>query len=129
MSKASWEFLLMVFYPYTVIKTSFLFLCIFPDSQSFTSKPNSPEYQLKGQSASLTWNFNSNGKTVSHIMWFYNNVWVANILNHQEPADQPLFSIHSIRYQGMQHLEYQMFRERTMVILIVKWFSLLVFLL
>ena len=67
----------MVFYPYTVIKTSFLFLCIFPDSQSFTSKPNSPEYQLKGQSASLTWNFNSNGKTVSHIMWFYNNVWVA----------------------------------------------------
>ena len=128
MSKASWEFLLMVFYPYTVIKTSFLFL-LFPDSQSFTSKPNSPEYQLKGQSASLTWKFNRNGKTVSHIMWFYNNVWVANILNHQEPADQPLFSIHSIRNQGMQHLEYQMFRQRTMVILIVKWFSLLVFLL
>ena len=68
---------MIVFSPYTIIKTSFLFLCIFPDSQSFTSKPNSPEYQLKGQSASLTWNFNSNGKTVSQILWFYNNVWVA----------------------------------------------------
>ena len=77
MNKASWKFLLIVFYPYTVIKTSFLFLCIFPDSQSFTSKPNSPEYQLKGQSASLTWNFNSNGKTVSQILWFHNNTWVA----------------------------------------------------
>ena len=77
LNKASWKFLLMVFYPYTVIKTSFLFLCIFPDSQSFTSKPNSPEYQLKGQSASLTWNFNSNGKTVSQILWFHNNTWVA----------------------------------------------------
>ena len=77
LNKASWKFLLIVFYPYTVIKTSFLFLCIFPDSQSFTSKPNSPEYQLKGQSASLTWNFNSNGKTVSQILWFHNNIWVA----------------------------------------------------
>ena len=77
LNKASWKFLLIVFYPYTVIKTSFLFLCIFPDSQSFTSKPNSPEYQLKGQSASLTWNFNSNGKTVSQILWFHNNNWVA----------------------------------------------------
>ena len=77
LNKASWKFLLIVFYPYTVIKTSFLFLCIFPDSQSFTSKPNSPEYQLKGQSASLTWNFNSNGKTVSQILWFHNNTWVA----------------------------------------------------
>ena len=67
----------MVFYPYTVIETFFLFLCTFPDSQSFTSKPNSPEYQLKGQSASLTWNFNSNGKTVSQILWFHNNTWVA----------------------------------------------------
>ncbi|XP_066025226.1 hemicentin-2-like isoform X2 [Pocillopora verrucosa] len=47
------------------------------DSQSFTSKPNSPEYQLKGQSASLTWNFNSNGKTVSQILWFHNDTWVA----------------------------------------------------
>ena len=78
LSKASWEFLLIVFYPYTVIKTSFFFLCIFPDSQSFTSKPNSPEYQLKGQSASLTWNFNRNGKTVSQVMWLHNNVWVAS---------------------------------------------------
>ena len=77
LNKASWKFLLIVFYPYTVIKTSFLFLCIFSDSQSFTSKPNSPEYQLKGQSASLTWNFNSNGKTVSQILWFHNNTWVA----------------------------------------------------
>ena len=77
LNKASWKFLLIVFYPYTVIKTSFLFLCLFPDSQSFTSKPNSPEYQLKGQSASLTWNFNSNGKTVSQILWFHNNNWVA----------------------------------------------------
>ena len=67
----------MVFYLYTVIKTSFLFLCLFPDSQSFTSKPTSPEYQLKGQSVSLTWNFNSNGRTVFQIMWFHNNVWVA----------------------------------------------------
>ena len=67
----------MVFYLYTVIKTSFLFLCLFPDSQSFTSKPTSPKYQLKGQSASLTWNFNSNGKTVRQILWFHNNVWVA----------------------------------------------------
>ena len=78
LSKASGEFLLIVFYPYTVIKTSFFFLCIFPDSQSFTSKPNSPEYQLKGQSASLTWNFNRNGKTVSQVMWLHNNVWVAS---------------------------------------------------
>ena len=78
LSKASWEFLFIVFYPYTVIKTSFFFLCIFPDSQSFTSKPNSPEYQLKGQSASLTWNFNRNGKTVSQVMWLHNNVWVAS---------------------------------------------------
>ena len=77
LNKASWKFLLIVFYPYTVIKTSFLFLCIFPDSQSFTSKPNSPEYQLKGQSASLTWNFNRNGKTVSQVLWFHNNNWVA----------------------------------------------------
>ena len=77
LNKASWEFLLIVFYPYNVIKTSFFFLCIFTDSQSFTSKPNSPEYQLKGQSASLTWNFNSNGKTVRQILWFHNNVWVA----------------------------------------------------
>ena len=77
LNKASWKFLLIVFYPYTVIKTSFLFLCTFPDSQSFTSKPNSPEYQLKGQSASLTWNFNSNGKTVSQILWFHNDTWVA----------------------------------------------------
>ena len=77
LNKASWKFLLIVFYPYTVIKTSFLFLCIFPDSQSFTSKPNSPEYQLKGQSASLAWNFNSNGKTASQILWFHNNAWVA----------------------------------------------------
>ena len=77
MNKASWKFFLIVFYPYTVIKTSFLFLCIFPDSQSFTSKPNSPEYQLKGQSASLAWNFNSNGKTASQILWFHNNAWVA----------------------------------------------------
>ena len=77
LNKASWKFLLIVFYPYTVIKTSFLFLCIFPDSQSFTNKPNSPVYQLKGQPASLTWNFNSNGKTASQILWFHNNNWVA----------------------------------------------------
>ena len=32
---------------------------------------------MKGQSASLTWNFNSNGKTVSQILWFHNNTWVA----------------------------------------------------
>ena len=68
---------MIVFYPFTVIKTSFFFLCIFPDSQSFTSKPNSPEYQLKGQPASLTWNFNRNGKTVSQVLWFHNNNWVA----------------------------------------------------
>ena len=83
----------MVFYPYTVIKTSFLFLCIFPDSQSFTSKPNSPEYQLKGQSASLTWNFNRNGKTVSQIIWLHNNVFVASKLSSGQ------VSVISSRYQ------------------------------
>ena len=93
LSKASCEFLLIVFYPYTVIKTSFLFLCIFPDSQSFTSKPNSPEYQLKGQSASLTWNFNRNGKTVSQILWFHNNVFVASKLSSGQ------VSVISSRYQ------------------------------
>ena len=34
-------------------------------------------YQLKGQAASLKWNFNRNGKTVSQISWFHNNNWVA----------------------------------------------------
>ena len=34
-------------------------------------------YQLKGQAASLKWNFNRNGKTVSQIIWYYNNNWVA----------------------------------------------------
>ena len=84
---------MIVFYPYTIIKTSFLFLCIFPDSQSFTSKPNSPEYQLKGQSASLTWNFNRNGKTVSQILWFHNNVFVASKLSSGQ------VSVISSRYQ------------------------------
>ena len=83
----------MVFYLYTVIKTSFLFLCLFPDSQSFTSKPTSPEYQLKGQSASLTWNFNSNGKTVHQILWFHNNVWVAT-----KPSSGPVSVLNS-QYQ------------------------------
>ena len=93
LNKASWKFLLIVFYPYTVIKTSFLFLCIFPDSQSFTSKPNSPEYQLKGQSASLTWNFNRNGKTVLQILWFRNSVWVAT-----KPSSGPATVLNS-QYQ------------------------------
>ena len=84
---------MIVFYPYTIIKTSFLFLCIFPDSQSFTSKPNSPEYQLKGQSASLTWNFNRNGKTVSQIIWLHNNVFVASKLSSGQ------VSVISSRYQ------------------------------
>ena len=34
-------------------------------------------YQLKGQAASLKWNFNRNGKTVSQISWSHNNNWVA----------------------------------------------------
>ena len=93
LNKASWKFLLIVFYPYTVIKTSFLFLCIFPDSQSFTSKPNSPVYQLKGQSASLSWNFNRNGKTVSQVLWFHNNVWVAT-----KPSSGPATVLNS-QYQ------------------------------
>ena len=84
---------MIVFYPYTIIKTSFLFLCIFPDSQSFTSKPNSPEYQLKGQSASLTWNFNRNGKTVNQILWFHNNDFVASKLSSGQ------VSVISSRYQ------------------------------
>ena len=84
---------MIVFYPYTIIKTSFSFLCIFPDSQSFTSKPNSPKYQLKGQSASLTWNFNRNGKTVSQIVWFHNNVVVASKLSSGQ------VSVISSRYQ------------------------------
>ena len=93
LNEASWEFLLIVFYPFTVIKTSFFFLCIFPDSQSFTSKPNSPVYQLKGQSASLSWNFNRNGKTVSQVLWFHNNNWVATKPSNGQP------SFLSARYQ------------------------------
>ena len=93
LNKASWEFLLIVFYPFTVIKTSFFFLCIFPDSQSFTNKPNSPVYQLKGQAASLKWNFNRNGKTVSQIIWHHNNNWVAT-----KPSSGPATVLNS-QYQ------------------------------
>ena len=50
-------------------------------------------YQLKGQSATLSWNFNSNGKTVSQVLWFHNNNWVAT-----KPSNgQPL--VLSARYQ------------------------------
>ena len=50
-------------------------------------------YQLKGQAASLSWNFNSNGKTVREVLWFHNNNWVAT-----KPSNgQPL--VLSARYQ------------------------------
>ena len=41
----------------------------------FTSLPNSgnPVYQLKGQSVSLTWSYNPDGKVVDEKEWTFNN--------------------------------------------------------
>ena len=40
----------------------------------FTSLPNSgnPVYQLKGQSVSLTWSYNTDGRTVNEREWTFN---------------------------------------------------------
>ncbi|XP_022777509.1 neural cell adhesion molecule 1-A-like, partial [Stylophora pistillata] len=61
--------------------------------QSFTTKPNSPVYQLKGRSVTLSWTYNTAGKTITSVWWFYNNNWIAS----REPSGKT--SVPNARYQ------------------------------
>lgn len=61
--------------------------------QSFTSKPNSPVYQLKGQSVTLSWTYNTAGKTVTQVWWFHNNSWIGS----KQPSGQT--SVLNARHQ------------------------------